>query len=378
MKYFFHTFLFLVSFAMIACEAAHKADGGCEDKESEHGDEIHFTAQQAEAAGLQLETVAAADFRNVLKVGGRILATQGGEQTVVATADGIVAFPSDALIEGAPVSAGQTIVTLSARKLQDGDPAEKAKIAYEAAEKEYLRARRLVDEQIVSAKEFEQIALRYETAKVAYRAQAAQMTKGGVSVTAPIGGFLKKRLVSPGDYVTVGTPIVTVTRNRRLHLRAEVPQSHYKELAAVNGALFQPAYDSQTYRLDRLNGRLLAYGKTTDESGGYLPVTFEFDNVGDFLPGAYADVFLLTHVRQNVISLPLSALTEQQGLYYVYVASPDEEEAYLRREVKKGQENGERVEIVEGLSEGDRVVVRGAYQVKLAAASSVVPEGHSH
>jgi multidrug efflux pump subunit AcrA (membrane-fusion protein) len=43
-----------------------------------------------------------------------------------------------------------------------------------------------------------------------------------------------------------------------------------------------------------------------------------------------------------------------------------------------GQNNGERVQILSGLKNGDKVVTKGVYQVKLAATSSVMPEGHAH
>ena len=51
---------------------------------------------------------------------------------------------------------------------------------------------------------------------------------------------------------------------------------------------------------------------------------------------------------------------------------------FRRQEVKLGATDGTRTEIVSGLKAGDRVVTRGATQVRLAANASVIPEGHSH
>ena len=116
--------------------------------------------------------------------------------------------------------------------------------------------------------------------------------------------------------------------------------------------------------------------------------------------------------------MPNSALTEEQGLYYVYVKlhadheheheahehehenhnheahehethnheghnheahkHEGEEGIFEKREVKIGQTDGSRTEIVGGLKAGETVVSKGAYQVKLAASSSVIPEGHNH
>ena len=49
-----------------------------------------------------------------------------------------------------------------------------------------------------------------------------------------------------------------------------------------------------------------------------------------------------------------------------------------KQEVNLGQSNGDRVQVLSGLKAGDKAVVKGVYQVKLAAVSSVMPEGHSH
>jgi multidrug efflux pump subunit AcrA (membrane-fusion protein) len=103
---------------------------------------------------------------------------------------------------------------------------------------------------------------------------------------------------------------------------------------------------------------------------------FEFDNVGDVIPGSYAEVYLKTTPREGVLTLPVSALTEEQGLYFVYVKT--EPDAYVKRSVKPGQSDGERVEIVSGIAPGDEVVTQGAVNVKLASGSGEIPHGHQH
>ena len=125
-----------------------------------------------------------------------------------------------------------------------------------------------------------------------------------------------------------------------------------------------------------MNGRLLSYGKALQEDSFYIPVTFEFDNVGDIVPGGYAEVYLLSEAKENVISVPLTALTEEQGINYVYIKI--EPDAFLKREVRTGRNNGERTEILRGLKEGDEVVTKAATQVRLSAASGAIPSGHNH
>lgn len=367
-----------LSVLMASCKVS-KENHGHDEHEEKHADEIVFTQKQAAEAGLKVEEVNWRDFSGVLKVSGQLQSSIGEEQTVVATANGIVTFTGAKVVEGTGVSAGQSLVTLSAKKLQDGDPAQKARIAYETAEKEYKRAEGLVADKIISVKEFEQVRSRYELAKTAYQAQAGNMTAHGVSVTAPMSGFIKSCYVKSGDYVSVGDPIATITKNRRLQLRAEAPEGDAKFLRNVYSAHFKVAYDDAvTYRLSDLNGKLLSYGKSTDANTFYLPVIFEFDNVGDFVAGSYVEVFLLGKPNRRALTVPMSALTEEQGVYYVYLKVKGHKDAYQKREVEIGQDNGDRIEITKGLMPGDVVVVRGAYQVRLAASSSAIPEGHSH
>lgn len=72
----------------------------------------------------------------------------------------------------------------------------------------------------------------------------------------PIAGFVKNILVKEGDYVTIGQPLVSVTQNRRLFLRAEVSEKYYPSLRTIGSANFKTPYDDKVYELKGLNGRL--------------------------------------------------------------------------------------------------------------------------
>ena len=187
----------------------------------------------------------------------------------------------------------------------------------------------LIGDKIVSAKDFEQARLNYENAKVAWEAVAGKQTANGVSVVSP----------------------------------------------SIQSANFRTPYDNVTYKLSDLRGRLLSYGKASDTNSFYVPVTFEFDNKGAIIPGSFVEIYLLTAPMQNVISVPVSALIEEQGVYSVFVRV--HEEAYKKVPVTLGADNGSEVQILSGLNAGDEVVTVGAYQIKLASASNAIP-AHTH
>ena len=349
----------------------HAAEG------HEHGnnpDEIILAPEKAKVAGVVSEVIQPKPFRQVIKASGEVQAAQGNESVIVANVSGVVSFQRS-VTEGMQVGKGATLMSISASQLQDGDPAERARIAYEVAKAEYDRASRLVESQIVSQKEFNSIREKYENARIAYEALVKNQTKSGVAVTAPIGGYIKNLLVKEGDYVAVGQPLATVTQNNRLFLRADVSERYYKYLNNITSANFRTPYDNHVYELDALNGRLLSYGKAAGSGSYYVPVTFSFDNKGDMIPGSFVEIYLLSKTMEDVIVLPEEALTEEQGLYFVYIQKC--EESYKKQEVKLGASNGVEVQILEGLHAGDRVVVKGAYHVKLASASNALP-AHSH
>ena len=356
---------------------AHAHEGHDHSHGHDHGvnpDEIMLAPEKAKAAGVASEVIQPKTFRQVIKTSGEVQAAQGAESVVVANVAGVVSFQR-AVTEGMQVGKGATIMTISASKLQDGDPAERARIAYETAKADYDRASRLVESQIVSQKEFNAIKEKYENAKLAYDAVAKNQTKGGVAVAAPIGGYIKNLLVKEGDYVAVGQPLATVTQNNRLFLRADVSERYYKYLNGISSANFKTPYDNQVYELEALNGKLLSVGKAAGSGSYYVPITFSFDNKGDIIPGSYVEIFLLSQQQENALVLPVEALTEEQGLYFVYLQNC--EESYKKQEVKIGASNGVEVQILDGIHPGDKVVVKGAYHVKLASAGNALP-AHSH
>ena len=350
---------------------AHSNEGHSHDHGS-NPDEIILAPEKAKAAGVMSEIIQPKSFRQVIKASGEVQAAQGNESVIVANVAGVVSFQRS-VTEGMQVGKGATIMTISASKLQDGDPAERARIAYETAMADFSRARRLVKSQIISQKEFNAIKEKFENAKVAYEAISENQTKGGVAVSAPMGGYIKNLLVKEGDYVAVGQPLATVTQNNRLFLRADVSERYYKYLNGITSANFKTPYDNQVYELEALNGKLLSYGKSAGSF--YVPVTFSFDNKGDIIPGSFVEIYLLSKQMENAMVLPVEALTEEQGLYFIYIQKCGE--SYKKQEVKLGASNGKEVQILSGIQPGDRVVVKGAYHVKLAAVSNALP-AHCH
>lgn len=356
----------------------HEAEGP--EHNHDHGaethDEIIFSRTQAARTDFEVQEIHPREFQQVIKTTGQILPAPGDESIMVATHNGTVSFANSKVAPGSAARKGEILFYIASKNLGEGDYYAKTSAAYNRAKAEYERAQKLIKDHIISQKEYERIQLDYQNAKLAYDAIAGKQSGAGVGVSAPLSGYIKDITVRDGEYVTAGQALATVSQNKRLVLQAEVPERYYAQLPFIQSANFMTPYDKQTYALSDLGGRLISAGKTAGNSSFFIPVTFEFDNRGKIIPGTLAEIYLLAAPVPQTLTLPLTALTNEMGTYYVYVQL--DEEGYRKQEVTPGISNGKEIQILAGLQAGDRVVTRGAYQVKMAANSGAIPHGHEH
>lgn len=354
-------------------DTEHSA-GPVNDNHGHEHEEIILSSCQAKAAGVEIGEVQPGDFHEVIVTSGRVLPAAGSESTAVATQAGIVRL-SRPWSEGMPVGAGTPLFSISDSKLPEGDLSSRTRIEYQKAQAEFERIEKLHAEKLATEQDYIAAKAALETARVAYNAVGAGKS-GGTVVTAPKGGYVLSCLVKDGDYVDVGTPMMTVTSSRRLQLQADLPGRSYGSIGTITSANFRlGGPDDRIFSLAGLNGRVISHGSRTSEGSTFVPVIFEFDNAPGVVAGSYAEVWLIGSPRPGVISVPETALTEEQGVYCVYVQL--DKEGYERRVVRIGARDGERVEIISGLRPGERIVTKGAVHVRLASASKSIP-GHTH
>ncbi|MDE5970548.1 MAG: efflux RND transporter periplasmic adaptor subunit [Muribaculaceae bacterium] len=332
---------------------------------------ITLEPEQAEKFGVEVTKIAPAEFSEVVKVSGQIESAPTDQSIITANASGTISFARN-ITEGSAVKNGTTIATITGHGIAGGDTNEATKAAYDAAKRELERITPLHNEGIVSTKEYNEAKQAYEQAAAAWSGHAT----GGTAVSRQ-NGVITQLLVKQGEYVSTGQPIAVISGNTRLTLRADLPEKYFNFMPTVVNANFRPAYSDQTFSIADLHGQRIG-GSTAvvGKRAGYLPVYFSFDNNGSAVPGSYAEIYLIGGNRSDVISLPIEAVSEQQGLNFVYVRL--DEDCYEKRNVILGNSNGKNIEIKKGLNPGEEVVTTGMIFVKLAESSGAVPEGHSH
>lgn len=356
----------------LLCGCAHGHDEKSVTEEADdHGNEIVVEPADAERFGIVTEAVVPAPFAEVVKVSGEVMPAASGRAVVSAPTSGIVTL-SPGITEGANVRAGQAVASVSGKGVTGGDANQIALAALNAAKREVDRLKPLLDDGLVTRKEYNDAVAAYEAARAAYSPRAAS----GAAVS-PRAGVVTGILVGDGSYVEAGAPIAEVSATSRLTLRALLPASESSFLPRIADAVITP-HSGTPVRLSTLGGKLVsASGVSGVSMPGYIPVYFTFDNSApSIVPGSALEVYLSSAATIERLSVPAEALAEQMGQMFVFVKTSAH--GYEKRPVTTGHSDGERVLITSGISEGDSVVTRGATFVRLAEQATVVPEGHSH
>lgn len=347
-------------------------DGDHDEHEGhDHGALIELKEEQAQRFGVKTEVIEPSTFSEVTAVSGRIESKASDEGVASATRNGILTLSPNINV-GVKVGAGTSIGSISASKVQGGDPTVQAVTVRDAAKRELDRLKPLHEDGIVSTEEYNNALKAYEEAEAAVKISR----QGSASVNSPKSGVITQLLAKSGEYVEIGQRIAVVSGNTSLTLRADVPEKYINRLAGITTANFRPASSDVVISIEEIGGRLISNVGSAVSENGYIPVYFSFNNNGMVAPGAFAEVFLKSGERHDVLSVPKEAIVEINGNKCIYAAHGKGH--YIKHVVSLGATDGKRVEVLSGLHPGEEVVVKGAQVVRMAETSATAVPGHTH
>jgi membrane fusion protein, heavy metal efflux system len=161
-------------------------------------------------------------------------------------------------------------------------------------------------------------------------------------------------------------------------IRSEVQQRYAGLLSQLYTAHIISA-EGNSYTLDHLGGEILPFARSVNARNHLLSVYLKINNTeNQWIPGTLVDVYLKTRALEPVVVVPVDALIEEQGNFFVFVQIHPE--SFEKREVRIGISDGIYTEIKSGLSENERIISKGAIMVKISAASGDIDphSGHVH
>ena len=186
--------------------------------------------------------------------------------------------------------------------------------------------------------------------------QGAQAQLAYSEIRSPIAGVITDRPLYQGEMAAAGTPLITVMDVSRIVARAHIPETQAESLKVGDSAEI-----SSLNGKDKISGKVTIVSPALDPNSTTVEIWAEAKNPkGQFRAGASVNLTMVSKTAANAIVVPKSALLvdPKEGSSVMVVGSDSHAH---QRKVQTGIQQDDRVEIVQGLKEGEVVVTVGAY-----------------
>jgi membrane fusion protein (multidrug efflux system) len=259
--------------------------------------------------------------------------------------------------DGERVKRGEILVQLDDAQARADVAAAQAAVT--ESQSQYDRSRELLNTQALSKSSFDQLVATLAANRA--RLGAAQARLEDTVIRAPFSGRVGLRRVSVGTLISPGDVITTLDDTSVIKLDFSVPENF---LASVREGLSirasAPAYPGRTFA-----GSVASIDSRVDMNTRSVTVRALLANDDGVLkPGMFLNVTLANDEREALV-IPEEALTPEAERQYVFVV---EDGKVSRREVRIGARRPGSVEVIAGLSAGERVIVEGTQKVRQGAS----------
>ena len=300
-------------------------------------------------------------------------ASLSGVGTVVASNGADVTTESGGIIaalhfeSGARVKKGDLLVTLSAGT----ERADLARLQAQAdlAKSEYARLERLFKLDAISKSELDRAQADLSAARAGADAQRAKLAQK--QIRAPFSGQLGIRQVNVGQYLSAGTPIVSLQAINPVFVDFTLPEQN--QAAVEKGQTVTVVVDSQPGRT--FSGVISAIEPMMDSKTRNFKVRARFDNADEALrPGLFARASIGLAKTASVVTIPQTSVSYNPYGNSVYVIQSvkgkaadgkvTDELVVRRRFIKTGETRGDLVVVTDGLKAGEQVATSGLLKLQ--------------
>jgi RND family efflux transporter MFP subunit len=190
------------------------------------------------------------------------------------------------------------------------------------------------------------------------RIDELRITLGNTTVMSPIDGFVSRRNLDPGGFAGAATVILTVVDLHTVRMVGNLVEKGFKKVTSGVAAIVQV----DTFPGEDFSGRVSRVAPVFDPATRTAQMEIEVPNPGFRLkPGMYARVRLTVERRPDALTVPRNAVVDLEGKRGVFLV---EDQIAKFHEVQTGLSDGERIEILDGLAEGQRVITTGALALR--------------
>lgn len=180
--------------------------------------------------------------------------------------------------------------------------------------------------------------------------ELARQALGDSRLTAPFAGRVRERHATPGQYLATGAPVITIVKVHPLRLRLSIPERDAQAVRVGQAVRVTLEGDPTVH-----GGRVARISPAIEEASRTLSIEAEVANVSGVLrPGAFANADVVTEAKESAILVPATALVSFAGVEKVFVVNAGKA---VEQRVTTGRREGDRVEVLTGLTVGALVVV---------------------
>ncbi len=246
-----------------------------------------------------------------------------------------------------------------------------ARAAYEQAQRDLERTQALKDKGRVSDVEFEGVrlgALTAESGMLAAEAalKLAEKSLEDCEIRAPFAGRVAMLLPEVGEQVAPGMPMAAVVDLSSVLIRTSISE---RDAVRVQKGMPVDVYIPALADL-RFAGQVHSVGVRSDMMTRSFPLEIVIPNAeGKLLSGMSARSSIRLEDKTGAIVIPAGAVVEQYGEPIVFTV---QEGVARRKDIVLGKREGDRVEVLEGLTAGERLIVQGQWSVKDGTAVETV------
>jgi RND family efflux transporter MFP subunit len=282
---------------------------------------------------------------------------------VLAKTDGLVVRML--VDEGVNVAKGQVLA-----EIDDADKKialQQARLRAEASKREYERAQRSHQDQLISQQEFERLRSTNDLAQA--DVDSAALSLSYTKILAPFGGRIVDRAVVQGRHIKPGEKLFTVANMTPLVARVFLPE---KDVAGLRlGQTAELVLDAAGGQ--RLPGRVTKISPVVDTSTGTIKVTVEaLSLTPSARPGSFTTVRIVTDTHKDALLVPKGAVVREDSADYLFVADGSRAK---RCKVTLGYPSDGRIEVAAGLSGRESVIIAGQGSLKDGARVDVLKAG---
>jgi membrane fusion protein, heavy metal efflux system len=305
---------------------------------------------------------------------GELVAPDGRTAVLAAPLDGLLPAEANRTMPsvGMRVARGEPLVRLSSVEGEDSWTLLRARA--ERLEREVVRAERLHAVEAIATRRLEEARHDLEVVRAQLLALGGDDAGERLTVRAPFAGVVAARHAVIGSRVTAGAPLLTLVDPSVLWARFRLPVEAAVRLDPVaTAAVFTVEGDSATWRTTRR----LSIGPVVEEGHRTIPAVYEVPNPeGRLRPGLLISGYLALGRAEEGVAVPTAAVQDEDGTSVVYVQVSGE--LFQRRIVRPGRSDGTWTLVTSGVAAGERVVIAGAYQVRLASLNPAAVSDHGH